>query len=174
MQTKDEHELIARSLNDDHEAYAVLVDRYKNALYHHCFAIVRQEDVAEDIAQETFITAYYKLRLYNPAYRLSTWLFKIATNKALDWLKKAAREVAADDEVIASIASHHPRPDQQYDATELHEAVGKLQPKYRSVISLYYWQGLSYAEIATVLSAPTGSVKVWMRRAKDELKKELS
>lgn len=173
MQT-DEQELIARSINGDHDAYAQLVDRYKNALYHHCFAIVRQEDVAEDIAQDTFITAYYKLRLYNPAFRLSTWLFKIATNKALTWLKKAARETAADDDMIANIASHHTPPDVEAQYGELHAAVGKLQPTYRSVISLYYWQGLSYQEIATVLSAPTGSVKSWMRRAKQELRKELS
>lgn len=173
MQT-GEQELIARSINGDHDAYATLVDRYKNALYHHCFAIVRQEDAAEDLAQETFITAYYKLRLYNPAYRLSTWLFKIATNKALTWLKKAAHEIATDDELIANIASGHIPPDVETQYGELHTAVGKLQPKYRSVISLYYWQGLSYQEIATVLSAPTGSVKVWMRRAKQELRKELS
>jgi len=173
MQT-DESELIARSIDGDHEAYAVLIDRYKNALYHHCFAIVRNEDVAEDIAQDTFITAYYKLRHYNPEYRLSTWLFKISTNKALTWLKKAARETAASDELIATIASPHPRPDQQAETQELHDAVAGLQPKYRSVISLYYWQGLSYQEIATVLAVPTGSVKGWMSRAKQLLKKELS
>lgn len=79
MQNDDETELIARSKQEDHAAYAILVDRYKNALYHHCFAVVRDEDVAEDIAQETFITAYYKLAGYNPEYRLATWLFKIAT-----------------------------------------------------------------------------------------------
>lgn len=174
MQNKEEQELIARSLNGDPDAYGQLVDRYKNALYHHCFAIVRSEDAAEDIAQDTFITAYYKLRLYDPKYRLSTWLFKIATNKALNWLKKAAKETAADDDLIASIASPHPRPDQQAEIQELHDAVGRLRPKYRSVISLYYWQGLSYQEIATVLAAPTGSVKVWMSRAKQDLKKELS
>ena len=173
MQT-DEPELIARSINGDHEAYAELVDRYKNALYHHCFAIVRSEDAAEDIAQDTFITAYYKLRRYNPEYRLSTWLFKISTNKALTWLKKSARETAADDDLIASIASPHPRPDQQVQTQELHDAVARLQPKYRSVISLYYWQGLSYQEIAAVLAVPTGSVKGWMSRAKQDLKKELS
>jgi RNA polymerase sigma-70 factor (ECF subfamily) len=174
MQNKTEQELIARTLNGDHLAYGELVDRYKTALYHHCFAIVRNEDVAEDIAQETFITAYYKLRSYNPQYRLSTWLFKIATNKALNWLKKATRETAADDELIATIASPHPGPDVQAEMQELHQAVGKLRPKYRSVISLYYWQGLSYQEIATVLAAPTGTVKVWMARAKQDLKKELS
>jgi RNA polymerase sigma-70 factor, ECF subfamily len=174
MQNKDEHELIAHSLNADHEAYAQLVDRYKNALYHHCFAIVRNEDAAEDIAQDTFITAYYKLRSYDSHYRLSTWLFKIATNKALSWLRKAAKETAADDELIASIASPHPQPDHLAEMQELHDAVARLRPKYRSVISLYYWQGLSYQEIATVLAAPTGSVKVWMARAKQNLKKELS
>src|SRR5689334_10694690 len=98
MQNKDEQELITQSLAENHEAYAELVDRYKNALYRHCFAIVRNEDVAEDLAQETFITAYYKLRLYKLEYKFSTWLFKIATNKALNWLKKASKELAADDE----------------------------------------------------------------------------
>lgn len=173
MQT-DEPELIARSINGDHEAYAVLVGRYKNALYHHCFAIVRSEDAAEDIAQETFITAYYKLRRYNPEYRLSTWLFKISTNKALTWLKKAAREFTADDEMLATVPSPHLQPDQQAQVQELHDVVANLQPKYRSVVSLYYWQGLSYAEIAVVLAVPEGTVKGWMSRAKQALKKELS
>lgn len=175
MQNQDkEAELIAQSLSGDSAAYGALIDRYKNALYHHCFAIVHSEDAAEDIAQETFITAYYKLHTYNPSYRLSTWLFKIATNKALTWLKKASREVRADDELIARIASRHPGPAEEAAFSELRRAVQGLQPKHRAVVSLYYWQGLSYQEIATVLTAPIGSVKVWMRRAKQQLKKELS
>lgn len=174
MQNKDEAALVAQSLSGNHLAYGELVDRYKKAIYHHCFAIVRNEMVAEDIAQETFITAFYKLRLYKPKHRLSTWLFKIATNKALNWLKKAGREVAADDVVIASIASHHPGPDKLATYVELHAAVDKLQVRHRAVISLYYWQGFSYAEIATVLSSPVGSVRGWMNRAKQQLRKELS
>lgn len=174
MQNQDEAELIARSLNGDSTAYGALIDRYKHSMYRHCFAIVHSEDVAEDIAQEAFITAYYKLHTYNPSYRLSTWLFKIATNKALTWLKKAKREVRADDEFIARVASHHPGPDQEATYSELRRAVENLQPKHRAVISLYYWQGLSYQEIADILASPIGSVKVWMRRAKQQLKKELS
>lgn len=174
MQNQEETELIARSMNGDSVAYGTLIDCYKNALYRHCFAIVRNEDVAEDIAQETFITAYYKLHTYNPSYRLSTWLFKIATNKALTWLKKASRVVRVDDEFIASIASQHPGPEQEATYSELRRAVENLRPKQRAVISLYYWQGLSYQEIAAVLAAPLGSIKVWMRRAKQQLKKELS
>lgn len=173
MQT-DESELIARSLNQDHQAYAELVDRYKNALYRHCFAIVRREDVAEDIAQDTFITAYYKLNKYNPKFRLSTWLFKIATNKALDYLKRAAREIAMDDEFLATVTSTLPSPDQAVKDSEVRQAVQNLSPKHRAVVSLYYWQGLSYQEIAYSLGSPLGTVKVWMLRAKQQLRKELS
>jgi len=174
MQQQDEQELIARSLNGDHQAYGELVDRYKNALYHHCFAIVRSEDVAEDIAQDSFITAYYKLKLYDPQYKLSTWLFKIATNTALNWLKKTKREVRVDDEVFEHIASNLPQPDRQMIYSELHRAVGQLRPNYRAAISLYYWQGLSNKEIAIILGSPEGSIKGWLRRAKIELRKELS
>lgn len=173
MQT-DESELIARSLNQDHQAYAELVDRYKNALYRHCFAIVRREDVAQDIAQDTFVTAYYKLNKYDPKFRLSTWLFKIATNKALDHLRRAAKEVAMDDEFVATIVSTLPNTDQASKDSEVRQAVQNLSPKHRAVISLYYWHGLNYQEIAYSLGSPLGSVKVWMLRAKQELRKELS
>jgi len=174
MQNKDEAELIARSLDGDHVAYGVLVDRYKNAIFYHSFAIVHNEDVAEDIAQETFITAYYKLDHYNAQYKLSTWLFKIATNKALDWLRKHRHELSVDDEVFDSLASPHPGPQQISTSQELHDAVGKLMPRYRAVISLYYWQGLSYEEISDTLKVPVGSIRGWLHRAKAELRKELS
>ena len=174
MQTNDEAALIARSLKGDHEAYEQLVNRYKNALYHHCFAIIRDEDAAEDIAQQAFITVYYKLKLYKSEYRFSTWLFKVATNKALTYLKQRGREVAADDALIANVAATGPEPKVSAEYAELRTAVDKLNPKYRAAISLYYWQGLSYQEIADVMGWPLGSVKVWMLRAKMQLRKELS
>jgi RNA polymerase sigma-70 factor (ECF subfamily) len=174
MQNIDEAELIARSLSDDHDAYAELVDRYKNAVYHHCFAIVRNEDVAEDLAQETFIAAFYNLHRYDEGYHLSTWLFKIATNKALNSLKKRSKEVVANDTLIASIASTHPGPEQDMSNSELHQVVDNLRPRYRAVISLYYWQGLDYADTALAMDAPINSVRVWLKRAKEQLRKELS
>ncbi len=174
MQNKDEQLLTQQSLVGDHQAYAVLVDRYKNALYHHCFAIVRNEGAAEDIAQETFITAYYKLGRYDAHYRFSTWLFKIATNKSLTWLRRTSREITMDDEAVAGIASTHPGPDTSAVYSELYGAVGRLAPKHRAVISLHYWQGLSYQEIAIALDVPIGSVRGWLSRAKHELRKELS
>jgi len=174
MQDKSDAELIAQSLEGETEAYAELVDRYKDALYRHCFAIVRNEDAAEDMAQDTFIAAYYALQRYNPRYRLSTWLFKIATNKCLNYLRQKAREVSADDGVIASIASTAAGPAEDAQAQELRDAVARLKPKYRAVISLYYWQGCNYQEIAVALAVPSGSVKGWLSRAKTALRKELS
>jgi RNA polymerase sigma-70 factor (ECF subfamily) len=174
MQNVTETELIARSLDGDSEAYGELVSRYKNAIYYHCFAIVRDEDAAEDIAQETFINAYYKLKQYNNIYRLSTWLFKISTNKCLTHLKRRGRELATSDEVLASFPSEQPTPSKHAIHAELHTAVRALRPNYRAVISLYYWQGLDYATTAQVMDVPINSVRVWLKRAKEELKKELS
>lgn len=169
-----ESELIARSTNGDNQAYAELIDRYKNAVYYHCFAIVRDEDSAEDIAQETFISAYYNLERYNDTYRLSTWLFKISTNKCLNHLKKNAKLVAADDKLLASIASQQTSPHTQAVYAELHTAVNNLKPQYRAVISLYYWQGLDYAATSQAMGVPINSVRVWLKRAKQELRKELA
>lgn len=174
MQNKSETELIAQSLDGDHEAYGILVDRYKNAIYHHCFAIVRDEDLAEDISQETFIAAFYKLELYKSEYKLSTWLFKIATNNALNALKKKRKELPSDDVFFSSIASSQAEPATVIRYGELREAVNRLETNHRTVISLYYWQGLSYQEIALVMSSPIGSVRGWMHRAKETLRKELS
>lgn len=174
MQQQDEQELITQSLNENHQAYGILVDRYKKAIYHHCFAIVRDEVIAEDIAQDAFIAAYYKLQKYNPQYKFSTWVFKIATNKALDWLKKTKREVRVDETVFESVPTTQPSPLVNAEYSELHRAIMRLAPRYRAVISLYYWQGLSYNDIAHALAVPEGSVKGWMRRAKDELKKDIA
>jgi len=174
MQHKDEPELIASSLDGDQLAYAELIDRYKNALYHHCFVIVHSEEVAKDITQETFIAAYYKLASYNPEYRLGTWLFKIATNKALNYLQKAKREITNSEAIIDSVISTDPTPQARAEDAELHACVERLHPKYRAVISLYYWHGKSYQEIANIVGVPEGTVKGWMHRAKSQLRKDLT
>lgn len=174
MQNNDEPALIAASLAGNTDTYVQLVDRYKNAVYRHCFAMVRDEDTAEDINQETFIAAYRALHSYDPTRKFSTWLFAVAHNKTLTHLARQKRFTPLDDATAARLASPHPTPEQQSRYTELHEAVNNLSPQYRAVISLYYWQGLSVADIASVLGSPEGSVKVWLRRAKQQLRKELA
>lgn len=173
MKNITESELIALTLDGDSNAYAEIVNRYKNAVYYHCFAIVRDEDIAEDIAQETFITAFYKLNKYNNKYKLATWLFKISTNKCLNSLKKTSKELKADDKLLEQIRSEKSGPHALALEDELHTAVHNLQPKYRAVISLYYWHGLDYQAVASAMGSPVNSVRVWLKRAKEELRKEL-
>lgn len=173
-QQTDEQELITHSLAGDTQAYGLLVERYKQALYRHCFSILQDEDAAEDIAQEAFITAYYQLHRFDKQRRFSTWLFKIATNKALNYLKHESFSAPGNTTALYAALSSHPSPAQAAAHSELHDAVARLRPEFRAVVSLYYWQGMSYQEIATVLGKPEGSVKVWMQRAKATLQKELA
>lgn len=173
MANKNEARLIAKSLGGNHEAYGQLVDAYKHALYRHCFTILRDEDAAEDITQDTFIAAYYKLASYNEAYAFGTWLFKIGTNKSLDWLRRNPKVTDIDDDWNA-IPSDLASPSAEAEYAEVREKVGRLQPNYQAVISLYYWHGHTYKDIAEIMEVPEGTVKGWLNRAKDILRKELA
>lgn len=174
MQTHNDIELIAQSIDGKQMAYAELINRYKSALYRHCFAIVRDEDAAEDIAQDTFVAAYYKLSTYDQTFKFSTWLFKIGTNKALNHLKKHAREAPMYSGLQEQIVSDLPSPSRTALHSELEGAVSHLSPKYRTAIRLHYWEGMKYSEVATTLSVSEGTVKSWLNRAKTQLRKELS
>jgi RNA polymerase sigma-70 factor (ECF subfamily) len=170
---QNELELIAHTLDGDDEAFAGLIDRYKEGLYRHCFRFTRNEDEAEDIAQMAFIEAYVHLDRYDSRFRFSTWLYKIATNLALMQLRKR-REVRVSDEELERIVSSLPSTDQLTLDRELHEAVDSLPIKHRTVVQMHYWQGKSYGEIALHMGTSVGSIKSWMSRAKKQLKEVLS
>lgn len=170
---QNESELIARIMNGDDEAYAALIDRYKQGLYRHCFRFVRNEDEAKDLAQTAFIEAFVHLDQFNPRYRFSTWLYKIATNVALMHLRKR-RDIRMDEDEIDTVLSELPGTERFALYEELHSAVDSLPKQYRTVVSMHYWQGKSYAEIATHMGTSVGSVKGWMSRAKQQLKEILS
>jgi RNA polymerase sigma-70 factor (ECF subfamily) len=170
---QNEFELVARTLDGDEDAYATLVDRYKEGLYRHCFRFTRNEDEAEDIAQMAFIEAYVHLDRYDSRFRFSTWLYKIATNLALMQLRKR-REIRASDEELDRIVSNLPSTDQPALARELHEAIDNLPIQHRTVVQMHYWQGKSYREIAMYMGTSEGSIKGWMSRAKKQLKEVLS
>lgn len=168
----DEAGLIARIVNGEQEEYRILIDRYKDAVYRHCFYIIRDEDAAEDMAQETFIKAFHNLGKYDPAQAAyKTWVFTIATRECLSYLRRRKPLPLEDDETIASNAAD---TDQMAKDHEVYEAVMRLRPKFRSVIVLHYWHGYSYEEIASAMGAPIGSVRGWIFRAKKELKEALS
>jgi RNA polymerase sigma-70 factor (ECF subfamily) len=170
---QNEQELIAHTLDGNEDAYAALIDRYKEGLYRHCFKFVRDEAEAEDIAQDAFIKAYVHLDGYDPRFRFSTWLYKIATNLALAHLRKQ-KSVRMDEDELDRIISDMPSPDTVAFYEEIHDAVNTLPLHHRTVISMHYWQGKSYREIAAHMGTSVGSVKGWMSRAKKQLKEVLS
>ena len=170
---QNEQELIAQILDGDEEAFGTLIDRYKEGLYRHCFRFVHDEDDAEDIAHEAFIEAFIHLDRYDLKFRFSTWLYKIATNLALMRLRKR-RDVRMDEDELDRVLSELPAAEDVVYFRELHDAVDGLPLQYRTVISMHYWQGKSYREIAVYMGASLGTVKSWMSRAKKQLKEVLS
>lgn len=171
----NENTTIKKVIAGDTDAYAHLVARYHVGLIIHCERLCGDRDDAEDIAQEAFIKAFNNLSNYDPAKsRFSTWLYRIATNKAIDYLRAAKRKVPAEDiELIADEAA----PDYEAEETkrEVRDAVAKLQPPtHRQVVEAYYWEGKSYEEIAQTLEIPINTVRTWLRRAKQQLKEQLS
>ena len=170
--SNDEIELIALIVNGDNAAYRSIVDRYKDNIYRHCFYILRDEDLAEDMAQETFIRAYNKLTSFDAnKASFKTWLYTIATRQCLQEMRKHTALPLLDDAVIVST---YPSPEEQAMHREIYAAVQKLQPTYRIAVMLHYWHGYSYEDIALYMNVPIGTVRSWLHRAKQVLKEVLS
>lgn len=159
-----------------HEQYRFLVERYHRGLIQHLYNLIHDEQTAEDVAQEAFIRAYDKLAQYNQAYAFSTWLYKIADNLAYRYLKqtKPTRDITDYEERIPddkpSLAE---ATDRKFTAQAVRNAVDTLPIGYRQVVVLYYWDELSYEDIAVVTGRPLGTIRTWLYRAKEELRKEL-
>lgn len=160
--------------NTDH--YRYFVERYHRGLIQHIFNFVHDGDEAEDIAQEAFIQAYIKLEQYNDDYAFSTWLYKIADNLAKRAIKKA-KDVADITDFEDFIPDTRPPIaeliDQSIDKARIGRAIDRLVPDYRRVIVMYYWDNLSYETIADIMERPVGTVRTWLHRAKEQLRKEL-
>lgn len=170
----NENHIVESILKGDDDVYAQLVERYHVGLIIHCERLVGDRDDAEDVAQEAFIKAYKNLKSfdYNKS-RFSTWLYKIATNTAIDHLRKNKRSVAVEDiELLAQTTE--PAILKNEEQTAVREAVLKLMPpEYRLVIEAYYWRGLSYEQIAAELGKPVSTIGTYIRRAKLRLKGDL-
>lgn len=158
------------------EQYRLLMERYHRGLIQHLFNLIGDGETAEDVAQEAFIRAYNKLSLYNEDYSFSTWLYKIADNIAYRHMKQTKATQNLDD-VEELIPDDKPtlaeRADKLFDQQAVRDALETLPVLYRQVISLYYWDEFSYEEIAQIMERPVGTIRTWLHRAKQDLRKEL-
>ncbi|HSX31239.1 MAG TPA: sigma-70 family RNA polymerase sigma factor [Candidatus Saccharimonadales bacterium] len=171
---KNEDEIIQEIINGA-DYYEELVHLYHVGLIIHCEQLVGDRDDAEDIAQEAFIKAYQKLAKFNPKKaRFSTWLYKIATNLAVDFLRAHKRRIVVEDIELVAEATM-PAHIEEDEKRELIEQVAQLQPpEFRRVIEAYFWEGKSYQEIADAERIPLNTVRSRLRRAKLQLKERLS
>ena len=182
---EQDKEYVASALDGDESAYAALVDKYQNALFHHVRKIVRDKSEVDDLVQETFIKAFSALESYSTQYAFSTWLYKIATNHAIDFLRKKKLRTQSIDKPIKTregemeveLPDTTYRPDrhivEDQRKTLIQEAIDALPPKYYRVIVLRHQQEKTYDEIARELDLPLGTVKAHIFRARELLNKYL-
>ena len=174
--TNIEHTIVDEVLDGNTDQYRHLVERYHRGLLQHLFYLMHDEQEAEDIAQEAFIRAYQKLAQYNKSYAFSTWLYKIADNIAYRQLRQL-RPTSDIDEISEIVPDDKPSLSEQTDRTltaeSIRKAIDALPLDYRQVVILYYWDGCSYEEIAEIVEHPVGTVRTWLFRAKEHLRKEL-
>jgi RNA polymerase sigma factor (sigma-70 family) len=182
----DDFKLVQAAIDGDEKAYAQLMSRYRNSVFHAMFKMVNNRDDADDLTIEAFGKAFRKLPSYAPNYAFSTWLFKIAINNCIDHIrKKRLQTLSMDDTILPdsdrefshNITDYEPDPEQAmiHDEKLAHvrHLVEKLNVKYRTMIELRYYEELSYEEIAQELQLPLGTVKAQLFRAKEILYQQL-
>jgi len=169
--------VIDRALNGDSRAYAELLNRYRDSVYYVMLRMVSNPSDAEDLTIEAFGKAFHNLAKYVPSHAFSTWLFRIATNNCIDFMRRKSQsprpfdqDEGEEDEVEATVASDMIAPDEllinRETAASLNRIVKTLKPRYRRLIELRYFEDYSYEEIASELSLPIGTVKARLFRAK--------
>lgn len=175
-------ELVARANNGDQKAYAELMTRYKDAIYFMLLKMINNKTDAEDLTIEAFGKAFKNLSQYSPHYAFSTWLFKIASNNCIDYLRKKRSNVISidrnfvdekDTEPQVQLRDETPDPEENLirsqKAVLMRTIVQKLKPRYRTLIELRYFKEYSYEEISEELGLPLGTVKAQLFRARELL-----
>ena len=184
-------DLVDKILHEnDQLAYATLLNKYKKAVYFTVLKMVSNQDDAEDLTMQAFTKAFKNLDKYDNSYAFTTWLFRIASNSAIDHLRKRRLNTTSldvslydddDDSSSASIGSNlvdsGADPEEEFVLGQrnkiMREVIDTLDQKYKELIQLYYFEELKYEEISERLNLPLGTVKVRLRRAKDFLAKLL-
>jgi RNA polymerase sigma factor (sigma-70 family) len=183
--SKDDFQLVQSAINGTNpRAFERLLIKYKDSVYYLILKMVNNREDSEDLTMEVFEKIFTNISHYNSQWAFSTWLYKSATNHAIDFLRKKRLEITSIDESRTNekgdkldrsfkIASEAMTPEEvlikQQRVEHMQETLAKLAPKYKQLIEMRYFQELSYEEIAEQLNIPLGTVKAQLFRAKDFL-----
>ena len=176
---RDYQLVLAARDKGDQRAYADLMKLYREPIYMLLLRMTHNPTEADDLTIETFGKAFCQLHTYTPKNTFSTWLFSIASNSGIDFIRRQRLELVSlsslsvrneDDQYEYPLPSDSPNPEQQLITKQrcerLREVVKQLKPRYRKVVEMRYYDELSYEEIAEKLHLPLGTVKIQLRRAK--------
>ncbi len=174
---KNDYQLVLKAREGSQKAYADLMQRYKDSIYFMSLKMVNNREDAMDITVETFAKAFEKLDKYQPEFAFSTWLFRVATNNCIDFLRKKKLSTVSidnmmdeDDDRPMQIKADTLNPEEssikKQQSKDLKVLIESLPPRYRNLLTLRYLDELSYEEIAQQLDLPLGTVKAQLFRAK--------
>lgn len=162
-----EKEIIARCLQGDKEAMDQLVKENWARVYHHCLRIVQDEGAAEDLAQETFLKAFAHLDTFKQKSKFSTWVWRIAHNLSLNYLKKLHRDEPLKEEIIPG---EEVSVEEKEFFEQVEEAMKVLDEKHRIVFELYDLKHIPQKEIAAELDIPHGTVRSRLHYARQKIR----
>jgi len=177
---QDDLLLVAQAKLGNEKAFSSLLNRYRDSIYFMLLKMVNNTSDAEDLTIEAFGKAFRFIYSFTPEYAFSTWLFRIATNNCIDFIRKKQLSPSPFDQIqedidnmTVNIQSDLPDPEERLINDQkiavLREIVGQLKPRYRRLIELRYFKEYSYEEIASEMKLPIGTVKAQLFRAKSLL-----
>ncbi len=178
-------ELMLRVREGDDTSFALLLERHRGPLVHFLYRMVQNPSVSEELAQEVFLRVYRSRATYEPTAKFTTWLFRIATHLALNWVrdgKKEKGQESLDEQVVDGIdrqvRDRHPTIEQEmlYEVkmTEVRQAIEALPAKQRAAVLMHKYEELEYAQIARALSCSESAVKSLLFRAYESLRSRLA
>ncbi|MBM3428521.1 MAG: sigma-70 family RNA polymerase sigma factor [Bacteroidetes bacterium] len=183
---QEDFHLVQKAIHKDQQAFAQLMSRYRESLYYTIFKMVQNTEDAEDLTIESFSKAFGRLDSYTPQFAFSTWLFKIASNHCIDFLrKKRIKAISINqtgrgedgDQFEIPVTDGELNPEQlmqrNQSVSHVRAVVDQLKPHYKKMIELRYFEEKSYEEIAEEMQLPLGTVKAQLFRAKDLLQELL-
>lgn len=182
-----DYEAVKRARAGDDRAFAVLHDRYRDTIFYMILRIVNNASDAEDLTMEAFGKAFNNIDQYVPRYAFSSWLFRIAKNNCIDFIRSKKSSIVDYDSnvficmegssVTSSVSSKADDPEEKLIAMQsvsyVQQIISKLRPRYRRLVELRYFKEYTYDEIAEELNLPMGTVKAQLFRARQMLQKTL-
>ena len=177
---RTDEELAELVQKGDGEIFGILMNRYEKKLLRYGRNFLSEPENIEDIVHDVFMKTYQNIQSFDPSQKFSSWIYRIAHNAFVNGLKRSIRSPLHlfDFDTLVSHPIYEDTAEEEKEAEETKKMIGaclgKLDPKYREVVVLHYFEELGYREIADVLQIPQGTVGVRLRRAKEALRKEYS